>query len=68
LCTKEIENARLEAELSLNALKDNKIEDIPVVREFQDVFLEELQGMPSDREIEFTIELILGTSPIAQAP
>jgi hypothetical protein len=45
----------------LNALKENIIEDIPVVREFQDVF-------PPDREIEFTIDLIPGTAPIAQAP
>jgi hypothetical protein len=53
-------NARLEATLQLNALRENRIKDIPVVREFQDVFLKELPGMP--------IDLILGTSPIAQAP
>jgi hypothetical protein len=39
----------------LNALKENNIEDMPVVREFQDVFPQELPGIP-------------GTSPIAQAP
>jgi hypothetical protein len=39
-----------------------------VVNEFQDVFLQELPGMPPDREIEFTIDLIPGTAPIAQAP
>jgi hypothetical protein len=32
------------------------------------VFPKELPGMPSDREIEFTIDLIPGTAPIAQAP
>jgi hypothetical protein len=52
----------------LNALKEDKIENIPVVREFQDVFPQELPGMPPDREIEFTIDLIPGISPIAQAP
>jgi hypothetical protein len=61
-------NARLEAELQLNSLKEVRIEDIPIVREFQDVFPQELPGMPPDREIEFTIDLIPGTSPIAQAP
>jgi hypothetical protein len=35
-------NTHLEAELQLNALKENSIEDIPVVREFQDVFPQEL--------------------------
>jgi hypothetical protein len=49
-------------------LKEARLEDIPVVNEFKDVFPEELPGMPPDREIEFTIDLILGTTPIAQAP
>jgi hypothetical protein len=40
------------------------IEDVPVVREYPDVFPEELPGMPPDRDIEFVIDLIPGTSPI----
>ena len=32
-----------------------KLEDIPVVREFLDVFLEDLSRLPPDREIEFSI-------------
>ncbi|KAK1666722.1 hypothetical protein QYE76_054881 [Lolium multiflorum] len=59
---------QLEIGLELNSLKEVKIEDIPVVNEFQDVFPKELPGMPPDREIEFTIDLIPGTSPIAQPP
>ncbi|KAK1649047.1 hypothetical protein QYE76_066852 [Lolium multiflorum] len=61
-------HTRIELELQLNSLKDVKIEDIPVVNEFQDVFPKELPGMLPDREIEFTIDLIPGTAPIAQAP
>ena len=61
-------NARLEAELQLNALKEVKIKDIQVIREFKDVFPKKVPGMLPDREIEFTIDLIPGTSPIAQAP
>jgi hypothetical protein len=61
-------HAHIEVQLQLNALKESKLEDIPVVNEFQDVFPQELPGMPPDREIEFTIDLILGTTPIAQAP
>ena len=38
------------------------------MNEFQDVFPKELPGMPPDRETEFTIDLIPGTTPIAQAP
>jgi len=45
-----------------------KIEDIPVVCEFPDVFPDELPGLPPDREIEFTIDLASGTEPISKAP
>ena len=45
-----------------------KVEDIPVVREFSDVFPEELPGLPPDREVEFSIELVPGTGPISLAP
>ena len=36
---------------------------ILVVSEFPDVFLEELPGMPPDRELEFAIDLVPGTAP-----
>jgi hypothetical protein len=39
-----------------------------MVNEFPDVFPEELPGMPSDRDIEFVIELKPGTSPIYKTP
>ena len=39
---------------------DVKLEDIPVVREFPDVFPDDLPGLPPDREIDFQIELALG--------
>ncbi|WVZ63303.1 LOW QUALITY PROTEIN: hypothetical protein U9M48_012944 [Paspalum notatum var. saurae] len=39
---------------------------IRVVREFPDVFLDELPGMPPDRDVEFLIELLLGTTPTAK--
>ncbi|TYJ96975.1 DNA/RNA polymerases superfamily protein [Cucumis melo var. makuwa] len=45
-----------------------KPEDVHVVKEFLDVFLDDLSGLPPDREIEFTIELLPGTAPISQAP
>jgi len=41
---------------------------IPVVREFRDVFPEELPGLPPVREIEVSIETIPGVSSIAQSP
>ena len=41
---------------------------IPVVSEFPDLFPEELPGMPPEREVQFTIDLLPGTGPIAKAP
>ena len=43
------------------------VEDIPVVCEFPDVFLEEIPGLPLVREIDFTIEFVPGTAPISRA-
>lgn len=45
-----------------------KIDDIPVVREFVDVFPVKLPGMPPDRKIEFAVDLIPETTPISKAP
>ena len=45
-----------------------KLEDIPVVNKFPDVFSEELPGLPPDREIEFAIDLAPGTEPVSKAP
>ncbi|KAL0536903.1 hypothetical protein IC582_025866 [Cucumis melo] len=45
-----------------------KPEDVSVVKEFLDVFPDDLSGLPPDREIKFTIELLPGTTPISQAP
>jgi hypothetical protein len=42
------------------------LEDIKVVREYPDVFPAELPSMPSDRDIEFLIELLPGTPPISK--
>ncbi|GJX61142.1 putative reverse transcriptase domain-containing protein [Tanacetum coccineum] len=39
---------------------DKRLEDIPVVREFPEVFLEDLPGLPLVRQVEFQIDLILG--------
>ncbi|KAA0066187.1 DNA/RNA polymerases superfamily protein [Cucumis melo var. makuwa] len=44
-----------------------KLEDVPMVKEFLDVFPDDLSGLPPDREIELTIELLPGTTPISQA-
>ncbi|GKF25601.1 hypothetical protein Tco_0081495, partial [Tanacetum coccineum] len=47
---------------------DVVIEDIPVVREFPEVFPEDLPGLPLVRQVEFQIDLIPGVAPVARAP
>ena len=44
------------------------VDRVPVVCEFQDVFSEELLGLPPEREIEFCIDVVLGTDPISMPP
>jgi hypothetical protein len=43
-----------------------EIQDIPVVCEFPNVFLEDLPGLPPERDVEFVIELKPGTTPISR--
>ena len=47
---------------------EKKLSDIIVVRDFSDVFLDELPRVIPDREVEFSIELLPGTTPISIAP
>ena len=44
------------------------VDEIPVVREFPDVFPDDIVGLPPEREVEFTIDLIPGTEPISIPP
>ncbi|GAU47917.1 hypothetical protein TSUD_404700 [Trifolium subterraneum] len=45
-----------------------KLEGIPVVSEFLDVFPEDIYDLPPEREVEFSIDLVPSTSPISMAP
>jgi ribonuclease HI len=52
----------------LHNLKAETPKEVPVVAEYMDVFPEELPGMPPEREVEFAIDLVPGTAPIAKRP
>ncbi|KAI3672728.1 hypothetical protein L6452_38825 [Arctium lappa] len=49
-------------------LEKSKLVDVKVVREFPDVFPDDLPGLPPDRQVEFRIDLVPGVTPIARAP
>ena len=53
---------------TMNQLDDRVNKEDPVVDEFLDVFSNDLLGMPPDRDIEFIIELLPRTAPIAKHP
>ncbi|GJV25622.1 putative reverse transcriptase domain-containing protein [Tanacetum coccineum] len=45
-----------------------RLEDVPIVQDFPDVFPEDLSGLPPTRQVEFQIDLIPGAAPVARAP
>ena len=47
-------------------MEAKSLEEVPVINGYPDVFPEELLGMPPDRDIEFVIDLVPGTAPIAK--
>jgi hypothetical protein len=55
-------------EPTLHTLKVESPEQIPVVKEYPDVFPEELPSLPPNRDIEFAIDLALATAPIVKRP
>jgi len=52
----------------VNQVEEKKVENIPMVCEYPDVFSDELPGMPPGRAVEFAIELQPGTAPISRRP
>ncbi|XP_035834025.1 uncharacterized protein LOC118482595 [Helianthus annuus] len=48
--------------------KERRIEDIPVVRDYPEVFPEDLPGLPPPRQVEFRIDLTPGAAPVAKPP
>ncbi|GJS06521.1 putative reverse transcriptase domain-containing protein [Tanacetum coccineum] len=48
--------------------KEKRLEDVPVIRDFPEVFPDDLPGLPPPRQVEFKIELVPGAAPVARAP
>ncbi|GJW91097.1 hypothetical protein Tco_0168650 [Tanacetum coccineum] len=48
--------------------RERRLEDVPIIREFLKVFLEDLSGLPPARQVEFQIDLVPGAAPVARAP
>ncbi|GJS01905.1 putative reverse transcriptase domain-containing protein [Tanacetum coccineum] len=47
---------------------EKRLEDVPIVRDFPKVFLEDLSGLPPTQQVDFPNNLIPGVAPVARAP
>ncbi|GKE02267.1 putative reverse transcriptase domain-containing protein [Tanacetum coccineum] len=47
---------------------EKRLEDVPIVQKFPEVFLKYLPGLPPTRQVEFQIDLMPGAAPVARAP
>nr|GEZ36372.1 reverse transcriptase domain-containing protein [Tanacetum cinerariifolium] len=48
--------------------EEKRLENVPIVRDFFEVFPEDLPSLPPTRQVEFQIDLIPGAAPVARAP
>ncbi|GKA20265.1 putative reverse transcriptase domain-containing protein, partial [Tanacetum coccineum] len=48
--------------------EEKRLEDVPIVQNFPEVFPEDLPGLPPTRQVEFQIDLVPGAAPVARAP
>nr|GFA12778.1 putative reverse transcriptase domain-containing protein [Tanacetum cinerariifolium] len=60
------------ANITTKTIKDKseekRLENVPIVRDFSEVFPEDLPGLPPTRQVEFQIDLIPGAAPVSRAP
>jgi hypothetical protein len=53
---------------TIHNLKVESLKQIPMIKEYPNIFPEELPGLPPNRDIKFAIDLAPGTTPIAKKP
>ncbi|GKE15589.1 putative reverse transcriptase domain-containing protein, partial [Tanacetum coccineum] len=60
--------AHITTKESKDKSEGKRLEDVPIIRDFPEVFLEDLPGIPPARQVEFQIDLVPGAALVAQAP
>ncbi|GKB27532.1 putative reverse transcriptase domain-containing protein [Tanacetum coccineum] len=58
----------LEPHVTKKKSKEKRLEDVPVIRDFPEVFPDELPRLPPSRQVEFQIDLVPGATPVARTP
>ncbi|GKD16589.1 hypothetical protein Tco_1205747, partial [Tanacetum coccineum] len=61
-------DGRITSKKTRDKLKEKQLEDVPIVREFLEVFPEDLPGLPPTRKVKFQIDLVPGAEPVARDP
>nr|GEZ05181.1 putative reverse transcriptase domain-containing protein [Tanacetum cinerariifolium] len=56
------------AQVTGTVSKEKRVEDVPVICGFPEVFPEDLPGLPPPRQVKFRIDLIPGATPVARMP
>ncbi|GJX08605.1 putative reverse transcriptase domain-containing protein [Tanacetum coccineum] len=60
--------AQISAKKEEDKSEGKQLKDVPIIRDFSEVFPEDLSGLPPARPVEFQIDLIPGAAPVARAP
>ncbi|GKF30005.1 hypothetical protein Tco_0096347, partial [Tanacetum coccineum] len=56
------------AQVTKKEIEEKRLEDVPTIWDFSEVFPEYLPGLPPTRQVEFQIDLVPGAAPVARAP
>ncbi|GJU63305.1 putative reverse transcriptase domain-containing protein [Tanacetum coccineum] len=68
LCVQGERNVGKKKTLMSTKANETTLSDIPIVRDFEDVFLDDMSGLPPQRQVQFCIDLIPGATPVAKSP
>ncbi|GKD44188.1 putative reverse transcriptase domain-containing protein, partial [Tanacetum coccineum] len=60
--------AQVTSKKAEDKLEEKRLEDVPIIREFPEVFPDDLPGLPPARQVEFQIDLVPGAAPVARTP
>nr|GEV78004.1 putative reverse transcriptase domain-containing protein [Tanacetum cinerariifolium] len=60
--------ARITTKDAKDKSEGKRLEDVPIVKDFLEVFPEDLPGIPPARQVELQIDSVPGASPVARAP
>nr|GFC14968.1 putative reverse transcriptase domain-containing protein [Tanacetum cinerariifolium] len=60
--------AQVTSKKAEDKLEEKRLEDVPIIQEFSEVFPKDLPGLPPARQVEFQIDLVLGAAPVARSP